>query len=626
MRLYDGIFEADYGKGCANLIRPIVVDFETDAIVGSPIVKPPKPCGVAIEWPGEAPKYYGWGHPTNNNCTFETAVSALAAVAQSGLPVLFHHAAFDLSVWRKWIPQVRIPWDWHGVHDTLYLVFLADPYANTFSLKPSAERWLNLPPDEQTALKNWILQHVPQATPKEWGAYISLAPGDLVGDYAKGDVHRTGRLFEKLHPMICEQGMELAYDRERRSMPVLMIGTRRGVRVERERLEKDERDYTRCLDIADDRLCQRIGITREQLEDDEEALKDGLERCGAVKEWVLTPKSSKRSMAAGNLKIVIPEINDLLDYRGALKTSLQTFMRPWLAFSADDGRLHPNWNQVRQAKGDYASKGARTGRLSSDEPNFQNLPTKWKYKNGQPMPVPKGLLPYPLLRQYILPEIGHYWLKRDFSSQEVRILAHFEDGSLKTAYIANPNLDPHAMAQELIAALVGIQLSRDHAKIIGFSIIYGTGKPGLSASLGVSLEKAGELKSAYLSAMPDVNTLMRDVQFRGRADIGIRTWGGRVYFREPGVRDFSYKLLNYLIQGSAADQTKDCICEWDATRNSRVIFLATVHDEINISAPIETWQEDMQHLERVMNRDRFDVPFLSEGFYGPNWYDLKKAA
>jgi DNA polymerase I-like protein with 3'-5' exonuclease and polymerase domains len=121
---------------------------------------------------------------------------------------------------------------------------------------------------------------------------------------------------------------------------------------------------------------------------------------------------------------------------------------------------------------------------------------------------------------------------------------------------------------------------------------------------------------------------MRDVQARGRAGIPIRTWGGRIYFSEPpkeinGVlRDFAYKLLNYLIQGSAADQTKQAINDWEDSRDWKAVFLATVHDEINISVPAEEAAAHMRTLQIAMDADRFDVPMRSEGFIGPNWHDI----
>lgn len=611
------------------MIDPITVDFETEAIVGNPLLAPPRPVGVALSMPGEPPEYMAWGHPTGNTCTYSDAATKLERIARSGRPLLFHNAGFDLSVWNTHFPTAEVNIRATAIHDTMYLLFLADPYSSTLALKPSAERYLGVAATEQSELHEWILSNIPGSTPKSAGAYIACAPGDLVGRYAVGDVQRTRALFDLLHKRIVDDGMEAAYDRERKLFPILYDGTRRGIRVDRTRLGEDEESYTRAFNDSGNRLASVLGCDVVAL-DHQESFADALERAGAVTEWVLTPKSKKRSLSAENIKIVIPEVKVLMDYRGALGTCLSTFIRPWLKFSEADGRLHPNWNQVKQSHEQKGKVGTQTGRLSSDSPNFQNVPTEFTDMVGNPLPTPQGLPPLPLMRRYCLPEKGHVWLKRDFSSQEVRILAHFEDGSLCQAYRSNPNLDPHQMAREMINAIVGVMYARKDIKITGFSLIYGTGVRGLSGQLGRTYEEAAQIKTAYLGAMPDVRDLMQEVQRRGRSGGYIRTWGGRIYYAEPSkvvegrIRDFAYKLLNYLIQGSAADQTKQSIIDWDAGRLYSDTFLATVHDEINISAPSEDAEGAMRRLKEAMNADRLDVPMLSEGFAGPNWADIEE--
>lgn len=579
----------------------ITLDFETEGIDGNTLLHPPKPVGLAVRWPSGDKEYItDWAEMAH---TFDGAVRTGST--------LYHNAPFDLSVARHWF---NIPWpDWRSIHDTMYLCYLADPYAKTFALKPSAERWLGIPPDEQDACKAWIFAHVPGAKEKDWGKFLSLVPIEILGPYAKQDVEDTFLLFQELHPRIPEE----PYNRERELMPILADATIRGVRCNRPGLEQALEVYTAAFEQADVLLCtslQAPGLNPgSPLE-----LATALDEAGLIDEWVLTPTGQK-STAMKNLHVNDPKVAALLGYRSTLKTYLGTFIKPWLELSAFDGRLHPEWNSTR---GDYEG-GTRTGRLSSARPNFQNPP------NTADLVTPTGLPTLPSLRNFILPEEGHVWVKRDFSSQEIRILAHFEDGALAQAYRDDPSFDPHDYARQIILETRGIDRPRKAVKQTAFGIIYGMGRPALSADLGCSQQEAGVMMDAYLSAMPGVAKLQKGTKARGRMDKPIRTWGGRLIEVEPPKtvkgrwRTFEYKLLNYLIQGSAADQTKQCLIEWATNHPSSNVFMATVHDEINISVPEDEVAMGMERLRQSMDdTGDFDVPFRSEGFLGPTWGEV----
>jgi DNA polymerase-1 len=540
----------------------------------------------------------------------------LHAAWQSGIPLLFHNHRFDVQVAAKWfgLPRPKV------VHDTLILLYLLYPHERTLGLKEVARRLLDMPPEERDLVKEWILANV-RCKPSEWGAYISLAPVALVGPYANGDVIRTQRLFTEYYPKLDAQ-MLVAYNRELRLAPILDRAEARGIRTNVEQLYKDTETYTNVLAQADLRICRTLD--RNINVDSNEELASALDACGAADPslWLRTP-GGKRSVSKESIKnaVVLHSMRQLLQYRGAVNTCLSTFMRPWLALATmAGGRLHTSWHQVR---GDE-NGGTRTGRMSSSHPNFQNVPNEFDFE------PPEGAPPVPLMRRYLLPEEGHVWVKRDFSSQEIRILAHFEDGELAAAYCANPNLDPHQWAKEIIFNLSRLDLKRKTVKITGFSIIYGSGVQGLSSNLAVPYTEAAQIKGAYLDAIPGIGTLSDDLRNRSRAGIPIRTWGGRLYLAEParyvnGVyREYGYKLLNYLIQGSASDQTKECVINWHEQRGSAEALLAIVHDEINISVPEEYWRIAMRQLREVMDQDLFDVPMRSEGFVGPNWCDLER--
>jgi len=198
------------------------------------------------------------------------------------------------------------------------------------------------------------------------------------------------------------------------------------------------------------------------------------------------------------------------------------------------------------------------------------------------------------MRQYLLPDDGMVWLKRDYSQQELRILAHFSEGRLFQRYVMNPRIDAHQDTSALVTEHTGLELPRKDIKIIGFSIIYGAGLTKLSEQLGRPYDEASRMKAAYFKALPEIKPLMDACSQRGRSGGLIETWGGREYPVEPPrmskegrMMDFSYKLLNYLIQGSAGDCTKEAICRWQEGDRCGGQFLATVHDEVNIQAPKE---------------------------------------
>jgi len=596
----------------------LTIDFETEAIDGNPIYNPPRPVGVSIKPEGKESRYYAWGHGSDNNCTFEDGRAALlTALAKDNEGYLAHNAPFEAAVLKRWFNYVEP--DPLLVHDTQYLLFLVDPYANTFSLKPSAERILGLPPDERDEVQRWVLNHIPGSKKSDWGAYISRAPGSLVGPYAIGDTDRTRALYDALYPRILQAGMLEPYRREQKLMPILFASSERGVRLDTERLAADIATYTDAKQKAEQYIHSVLGDFN--IDSDAE-LAAALDRTGQVTQWVLTP-TGKRSTSRKNLvgRVKDPSLLAYLAYRGVLATCLGTFAEPWLAQAQrEGGRVHPQWNQVRGDRGaDGDMSGTRTGRMSCRGPNLQNPPNEF-----EGLVVPTGLPAPMIMRRYLLPEEGHVWLKRDFSAQEMRIMAHFAEGRLFDAFRLDPTTDPHVAVQKMIKELLGIDMPRKYVKITGFGIMYGRGVPNLSVALGVDQDEGKRVRDAYYAALPEIQQLSYDTRNRGKRGQFIRTWGGRVYYREPDpARDLSYKLLNYLIQGSAADQTKQSMIDWERDRAPGDVLLAAVHDEVNISAPADDVPGAMRRLRLAMNADRFDVPFRSEGYTGPNWGDIE---
>ena len=613
--------------------RIATLDFETDAIEARPLY-PPRPVGFSLKMPGwRQSRYYAWGHPSGNNTSYEEARNVLAALWDSDTPILCHNTKFDydVAVTRMGLPEL----DWSRLHDTLYLLFLADPHAASLSLKPSAERLLDMPPEEQDAVRNWLIEHgVVRKNDSRWGAHISKAPGDIVGRYANGDVLRTEKLFNLLGPQISRDGMVEAYNRERRLMPILLRNEREGIRIDAARLEADLAMY----EAADERVCawirKRLKAPELNIESDVE-LAEALARADVVREWKLTP-TGQRSVSKKNLlpsQFADKRLAAAIGYHTRIQTCMKTFMKRWLQMASEGSgeRIFTNWNQVRTSgsKGDDFS-GARTGRLSSS-PNFQNIPKTFEDKNdgyAHPSHIPH-ITELPLMRRYILPDKGQVFMHRDYNQQELRILAHFEDDALLSAYRENPELDVHNFVRDEIERIGGQKLERRETKILNFGMIYGMGFGALAGGLQTTVEEARSIKKAQRAAMPGLAELEKSVKAIGQSGEPIRTWGGRLYYTEQPViingerREFSYKLLNYLIQGSASDCTKEAIIRYDAEpREAR--FLVTVHDEINASSPKGALRKEMSTLRRVMESIEFDIPMLSDAKVGPSWGELTK--
>jgi DNA polymerase-1 len=572
------------------------IDFETEGIEGNALVNPPRPIGVGIKRDDMESMYISG--------TLAEIRQPLEYVWVSGEELIFQNAPFDLAVAAKWLGLERPKWS--RVHDTQFLLFLNDPHAKTLSLKPSAEKLLGWAPLERDELKEWIIENVRGAGNKNWGKFICKAPTELVAKYCKVDCDMTWALFTKLYTEV----PRAAYDLERELQPYLSDATVKGMLCDRELLARDLITAERDHDIAVQRIHDILG----DFDLGKPAqLADALDAAGKISEWKRTP-TGKRSTARANLlaSVADTELLALLSYAGAQSTCISTFMKPWLAMSEADGRLHPSWNQVRDD--DY---GTRTGRFSCNGPNLTNVPTEFDFD------TPEGLHPIPTMRSYLLPEPGQVWVSRDFSSQEMRILAHFEDGVLMEAFQDNPEMDPHNMVQQLILAKTGIDLPRKYVKGVGFGIIYGMGANGLSKQMGVPVADARQMIQAYHLALPGVGASQRGTKTRAKRGQPIRTLGGREYYCEPpkikgcSMQTFEYKLLNYLIQGSAADQTKTAMLHYFRHKPADQTWLCAVHDENNISVP---WDREDTLLEEAMESgDLMDVPMRTTVKRGETW-------
>lgn len=634
-------------------LRPFGLDFETRPI-GLRVDGryPPRPVSFSLrrpEW--KKARFFAWGHVTGgNNCSHDDARRILTEVyaeISEASPLIIFNAKFDLDVAEAEF-GLALP-QWRYVHDVMYLMFLDDPHQRQLGLKPSAARLLGREKAERDAVEAWVLEHKKQLEadypeivtdydgikPTTAGKFIAYAPGAVVGPYANSDVDSMLDIFRlKYHEVTVERGMGAAYDRERRLMPILLRNEREGIPTDVARLEADLPKYEAAQVLCDNWLRKALKAPGLDFDKDAEVAR-ALDAADAVTQWTQTA-TGRLSVSKKNLKLSHfrdPKVAAAYSYRQRCATSLETFIRPWLHYGGT-GRMHTNWNQVRQAKSDRDTGGTRTGRPSSDTPNFLNMPKKVKASEmtGFAMPTHiKGLPELPKIRSYIIPDQKGWVIgRRDFNQQELRVLAHFEDGALLRAYLEDPRLDVHDFLMNEIRNTLGIDIDRAVTKTLNFGYIYGQGMGSLAEKMERTVDEVKSFRNAQMSVLPGLKKLSDALKARARAGQPIHTWGGREYYVEEPVysekygrwQTFEYKLLNYLVQGSSADVTKESIIRYDEVRRDGR-FILTVYDENDIAAPKGAIKAEMLRLREAMMSIELDVPLLSDGEVGLTLGDLE---
>jgi DNA polymerase-1 len=420
--------------------------------------------------------------------------------------------------------------------------------------------------------------------------------------------------------MVTTFRMNEAYQRELALMPYILKMEQRGINLDGPKLKADTDFYWGKLDELDEAICTIVGHAVDV--DSGAQLADAIESAGFSKGFATTP-TGLRSTAKESLINAIdnPTLLGHLLVRGSIATCLRTFLQPWLVQYEKHGRLYMKWNQIRN----YSDTGARTGRISSS-PNLQNVPVEWEglKKQLERIEYPFDANTLPQVRKYIIPDPGKIFVGRDYSGQELRLLAHFTSGKLLAALKENPFADLHQIA----AQLAGI--SRREAKTLAFAILYGAGVGRISESLEMSVTEATRVKNGYLAALPEIKEFTRSIQSGGRIGVAVKTLGGRDYFpQKPSVvkgvfKSFEYKLVNYLIQGSAADQTKQAMIDF-GKRTSTGELVLSVHDQLVIQCPIDDVDTEAANLETAMNgsfQEWLKYQVISEEDRGYNFAEL----
>ncbi len=311
------------------------------------------------------------------------------------------------------------------------------------------------------------------------------------------------------------------------------------------------------------------------------------------------------------LKNYNPVINDILEYRTLTKLK-STYCDGLIKVIGVDGRIHSSFNQTE----------TRTGRISSTEPNLQNIPVRTE----------KGRE----FRRFFCAKDGYVLVDADYSQIELRVLAHIaDDEKMIEAFKHNDDIHTSTAAKvfELPQEMVTPML-RSRAKAVNFGIVYGIGAFSLSKDIGVSRKEADQYIKGYLSLYSGIDRYMKNVVEKAKTDGYVTTmFGRRRYLPEltssnHNLRAFGERVArNMPIQGTAADIIKIAmikVFERLKKENLKSRLILQVHDELIVEAPEnESVQVERILSEEMENAVKLSVPLTADAKSGKTWYEAK---
>ena len=537
--------------------------------------------GIAIavkDWAA----YYPIAHESGPNLERKKVLGWFQDVLKTNADKIFHNAIYDLC----WIHRLGLKI--HGkIIDTMIMASLVDENRFRYDLNSVSSDYTGLGKNE-TAL---------QDAAKEWGvdakSEMYKLPAMYVGEYAERDAEITLALWQELKKEIKAQELTSIVELECNVLPCILDMKIRGVRVSESQVDMLETKLKKEYNSEIERIHKDTGIYPEVWA--AKSIENICNKLG-IDDFDRTEKTKKPSFTKNYLKNHKNKTLKRIAKARELDKLSNTFLESIKNF-VYKGRIHADIHQLRGEVG-----GTITGRLSYSNPNLQQLPNYTNIGMG--------------IRSIFMPEEGHRWGCFDYSQQEPRLVVHYALATLGTtgvASIADAYHEGEADFHTMVAEIANIP--RKQAKTINLGLFYGMGRAKLQAQLGVTESRARDLLSTYHSAVPFVKQLIYHTMDRAQERGWIRTVLGRKCrfnmwepatfgmhkpqtFEEASLehgsrnikRAFTYKALNKLIQGSAADMTKKAMVD---LKNEGLTPMIQLHDELNISF------ENNQQADRI---------------------------
>ena len=565
---------------------------------------------VAVDgWSG----YYPIAHEGGGNLDKRIVLEWFKKVCATDAIKIFHNAMYDVC----WIKSYGIQLNGHII-DTMVMASLIDENRIWYSLNSVSFDYLGEVKDEK-ALKE---------AADSWGIdakkEMYKLPAMYVGNYAEKDAELTLELFKTLSREIKKQNLTNIFDLETQLFPCLIDMKFRGVRVDVQKAH----ELKKKLSTEEENLIQEIKK--------ETGIETQIWAARSIAEvfqklslpYETTEKTGAPSFTKNFLSThanpLVKKIAKARELNKAHTTFIDTILK-----HEHRGRIHADINPIRSDTG-----GTVTGRFSYSNPNLQQIPARNKELG-------------PLIRSLFLPEVNHKWGCFDYSQQEPRLVVHYAATTEPISFdqsvtkIVEKFKDNSVDFHQTVADMA--KISRTQAKVINLGLFYGMGKAKLQAELGLQTKaEAEELFNQYHENVPFVRELMNSTSKHAQTSGSIGTLLGRrcrfdkwepnqfgmhkamsfeeaerTYGRGRIRRAYTYKALNKLIQGSAADMTKKAMLD---LYKEGIIPHIQIHDELDIS--IQSDDQVKKIIEIMENAVTLVIPNKVDYESGNTWGDI----
>jgi DNA polymerase I-like protein with 3'-5' exonuclease and polymerase domains len=593
--------------------KEIAIDLETydpqlKELGSGNVVKNGHIAGIAVAvegWSG----YYPVHHEQGGNMDKKLVFAWLQELFnQENTTFIFHNAMYDVCWLRSNGLSIK-----GKIVDTMIAASLIDENRMSYQLNSLAKFYIGMGKDEKILIE----------AAKEYGvdpkADMWRLPAMFVGQYAERDAEATLKLWKRLEVEIYNQELTDIFSLETRLFPCLVDMRFKGVKVDLEKAQNIKQNLIKREETLIKKIKDLTGIDVEIM-----AARSIAKAFDKLKlPYDRTEKSNEPSFTKNFLQNHPHELPQAIAEARELNKAHTTFIDS-ITKHAVNGRIHADINQIRSDDG-----GTVTGRFSMSNPNLQQIPARHPELG-------------PMIRSIFIPEDKCKWGSFDYSQQEPRILVHY--AKLQNLEGVDEIVDAYqkgdADFHQVVADMAGIE--RKQAKTINLGLMYGMGKNKLMAELGLMKESAEKLIKQYHTKAPFVKKLMENVSRKANDRGKIRTLLGRAChfdlwqpvqfgvfkplpleqarkeYDEPLKRAFTYKALNKLIQGSAADMTKKSMV---ALYENGIIPHIQIHDEVDIS--IESVQKAEEIITIMESAVKLEVPNKVDYEQGDNWGEIK---